>query len=109
MPTDYHHGVRVVEYNEGTRPIRVIETSIIGLVATATDADAATFPLDTPVLVSNLLSASGKAGDKGTLAKSLDAIVDQANTLAVIVRVDPGADDAATNSAVIGKVTADGK
>ena len=109
MPTDYHHGVRVVEYNEGTRPIRVIETSIIGMVATATDADAATFPLDTPVLVSNLLSASGKAGDTGTLAKSLDAISDQANTLAVIVRVDPGADDAATNSAVIGKVTAEGK
>ena len=109
MPTDYHHGVRVVEINEGTRPIRVIDTSIIGLVATAPDADATTFPLDTPVLVTNVLAASGKAGSTGTLAPSLDAIADQTNTLAVIVRVAPGADAEATNSAVIGSVTADGK
>ena len=109
MPTDYHHGVRVVEINNGTRPIRVIDTSIIGLVATSSDADAATFPLDTPVLVTNILTASGKAGTTGTLAKSLDAIADQTNTLAVVVRVAPGVDDAATNSAVIGTVTTEGK
>ena len=74
MATDYHHGVRVIEVNEGTRPIRLIDTSVIGMVCNAQDADAATFPLDTPVLVTNLLSASGKAGTKGTLAKALDAI-----------------------------------
>ena len=76
MPTDYHHGVRVVEITEGTRPIRVIDTSIIGLVATAQDADAAAFPLDTPVLCTNLLAAAGKAGTQGTLAKTLDAITE---------------------------------
>lgn len=42
MPTDYHHGVRVVELNNGTRPIRTINTSIIGIVATADDAAPAT-------------------------------------------------------------------
>lgn len=109
MPIDYHHGVRVVEINEGTRPIRVIDTSIIGLVATSTDADAAFFPLDTPVLVTNVLTAIGKAGTLGTLAKALDAIADQTNTLCVVVRVAPGADVAATNTAVIGTVTAKGK
>ena len=109
MPTDYHHGVRVVEINEGTRPIRVIDTSIIGLVATAPDADAIAFPLDTPVLITNVLTASGKAGTTGTLAKALDAIADQTNTLVVVVRVTPGVDDAATNSAVIGTVTTEGK
>lgn len=109
MPTDYHHGVRVVEINEGTRPIRVIETSIIGLVATASDADAVAFPLDTPVLITNVLTASGKAGTQGTLAKALDAIADQTNTLVVVVRVEQGADEATTNSAVIGSVTAEGK
>ncbi|QEM80208.1 phage tail sheath protein [Halomonas binhaiensis] len=36
--SDYHHGVRVVEINEGTRPIRTISTSVIGLVATAPGA-----------------------------------------------------------------------
>lgn len=109
MPADYHHGVRVVEVNEGTRPIRVINTSIIGLVATASDADADFFPLDTPVLCTNLQSASGKAGTNGTLAKSLDAISDQTNTLAVVVRVAPGATEAETNSNIIGSVTAGGQ
>ena len=33
MPTDYHHGVRVIEKNDGTRPIRTISTAVIGLVA----------------------------------------------------------------------------
>lgn len=37
---EYHHGVRVVEINEGTRTIRTVATSIIGLVATAPDAAA---------------------------------------------------------------------
>ena len=39
MPTDYHHGVRVIEINEGGRPIRTVATAIIGLVATGSDAD----------------------------------------------------------------------
>ena len=38
MPTDYHHGVRVNEINDGTRTIRTISTAVIGLVATAPDA-----------------------------------------------------------------------
>lgn len=45
MATDsYHHGVRVLELNEGTRPIRTVSTAVIGLVATAEDADAAALP-----------------------------------------------------------------
>ena len=38
MPDQYHHGVRVIEVNEGTRPIRTVATAVIGLVATAPDA-----------------------------------------------------------------------
>ena len=60
MPTDYHHGVRVVELSDGRRPIRTIETAIIGLVATAADADAAFFPLNTPVLVTDVNAAIGQ-------------------------------------------------
>lgn len=70
MPTDYHHGVRVIEINEGTRPIRTIETAVAGVVCTASDADAATFPLDTPVLLTDVQGSVGKAGDKGTLAQA---------------------------------------
>lgn len=105
MSTTYHHGVRVVEINSGTRPIRTISTAVIGLVATAADADATAFPLDTPVLISDLRSAIGKAGVAGTLSKSLGAILDQTNAIVVVVRVAPGADAAETTSNVVGSYT----
>ena len=55
--TSYHHGVRVIETSEGVHPIRIISTAVIGLVATATDADATYFPLNTPVLVTRMNEA----------------------------------------------------
>lgn len=109
MPTDYHHGVRVVEINNGTRPIRTISTAIIGLVAHASDADALAFPLDTPVLLTSVLAGIAKAGVLGTLAAALKAIADQTNAMVVVVRVAAGVDEAATNSNVIGTVSPAGK
>lgn len=109
MPSDYHHGVRVVEINEGSRPVRTVATAVIGMVCTAEDADAATFPLNKPVLLTDVLTASGKAGEKGTLARSLDAIADQSSPVTVVVRVAEGADAAATSSNVIGGVNANGQ
>ncbi|WP_137936099.1 phage tail sheath protein [Chitinivorax sp. B] len=109
MATDYHHGVRVLELNEGTRPIRTISTAVIGLVALAEDADPVTFPENTPVLITDIYTAIGKAGSKGTLAAALDAIADQAKPLVVVVRVKQGATDADTTSNVIGTTTPDGK
>ena len=111
MPTDYHHGVRVIEINEGTRPIRTIATAIIGMVCTASDADADAFPLDKAVLLTNVRGAIGKAGVLGTLAKTLKAIVDQCDPLVVVVRVADGAGADAEaiaadqTSKVIGTVT----
>ncbi|GHD59838.1 phage tail sheath protein [Jeongeupia chitinilytica] len=105
----FHHGVKVFELNDGTRPLRTIETAVIGVVCTAQDADVAAFPLDTPVLLTNVQAAIGKAGTSGTLKKTLEAIVSQGNAATIVVRVAPGADDAATTSAVIGTVTAAGK
>lgn len=107
--TDYLHGVRVIELNDGTRPIRTIPTAVIGMVCTAEDADAAFFPLDTPVLITNVQTAVGKAGVKGTLAASLQAIADQTKPYTIVVRVKEGADEAETTSALIGTTTADGK
>lgn len=105
----YHHGVTLVEINQGTRPIRSISTAIIGMVCTAEDADANTFPLDTPVLITNVIAAIGKAGKKGTLRKALTAIGAQTKPITVVVRVAEGADDAGTTSNVIGTVTDQGK
>lgn len=71
MAQDYHRGVRVEEINEGTRIITTFSTAIVGLVCTGDDADPATFPLNRPVLLTDALTASGKAGESGTLARSL--------------------------------------
>ena len=109
MSTDYHHGVRVLEINEGTRPIRTVSTAVVGMVCTASDADAVKFPLNKPVLLTDVLTASGSAGEMGTLARSLDAIADQASPVTVVVRVEEGADEAATTSNIIGGVSPTGE
>ena len=105
---DYHHGVRVIEINEGTRPIRTVTTAVIGLVATADDADAAVFPLNTPVLLTNVLGALVSAGVTGTLYRTLEAISLQAKPFTIVVRVEEGADAAETTSNVIGGTDANG-
>ena len=83
----YHHGVRVVEVSEGTRTIRTIAPAVIGLVAHADDADAAAFPLDKAVVITDVQKAVGKAGTQGTLAKALQAIAGTVNTLTIGGRV----------------------
>ncbi|HAT3804309.1 TPA: phage tail sheath protein [Serratia marcescens] len=106
---DYHHGARVVEINDGTRVISTVSTAIVGMVCTAEDADASVFPLDTPVLITDVLAASGKAGKKGTLAASLRAIAEQAKPVTVVVRVATGKDAAETTSNIIGGANAEGR
>jgi phage tail sheath protein FI len=108
MTTTYHHGVRVVEVSAGPRAIRTISTSVLGLIATADDADVTVFPANKPVLITDVLGAIAKAGTSGTLAKALTAISNQANPVTVVVRVPTGADDAATTTNVIGQAAADG-
>lgn len=109
MAQDYHHGVRVTEVNDGTRTLSTVSTAIVGVVCTADDADATMFPLNKPVLVTDVLTASGKAGESGTLARTLDAIGDQSKPVTVVVRVAQGESEAETTSNIIGGVTADGK
>ncbi|BCQ36682.1 tail sheath protein [Erwinia rhapontici] len=106
---NYHHGVRVVEVNDGTRSISTVSTSIVGMICTAEDADTTTFPLNTAVLITDVLAAVGKAGTKGTLAQSLRAIADQSKPVTVVVRVAEGQDAAETTSNIIGGSDANGR
>ncbi|SAI47501.1 Phage tail sheath protein [Bordetella ansorpii] len=106
---DYHHGVRVIEVDDGTRSIRTISTAVVGFVATADDADATAFPLNKPVLATNIMAAAGKAGESGTLARTLQAIANQTNPATVIVRVAEGETEAETTSNVIGGTDAQGQ
>lgn len=109
------HGINVSEPLAGTRPILERSTAVIGLVATAASAagaptvalDAA-FPLNRPVLVTDVRTAIGVAGETGTLGPALEAIADQGSPIVIVVRVGVGADAAATSANVLGGMV-DGK
>ncbi|WP_374414214.1 phage tail sheath subtilisin-like domain-containing protein [Novosphingobium colocasiae] len=105
----FKHGITITEIVEGARTLTAVSTSIIGLVATASDADAAVFPLDRPALITDVEAAIGEAGVEGTLAKSLRAIADETRPVLAVVRVEEGADAAETASNVIGTTDANGQ
>lgn len=108
MPEQFLHGVEVVEIDTGARTIRTVKSAVVGLVGTAPLADAALFPLDTPVLVTRLTEAAA-LGTTGTLPAAMDDIFDQAGAMVVVVRVAEGADAAATRANVIGGVSGTGQ
>jgi uncharacterized protein len=103
------HGITTNVLTIGTRPIAPVATAIIGLLATATAAvgpataalDAA-FPLDTPVLVTDIRKAIGEAGTGGTLKPALEAIADQASPVVIVVRIGIGVDQAEQDDFAIG-------
>ncbi|EJV4373928.1 phage tail sheath protein [Enterobacter hormaechei] len=113
--SDFHHGVQVVEVNDGTRVISTVSTAIVGMVCTARDADATMFPLNEPVLITSVQSAIAKAGKKGTLSAALQAIADQSKPVTVVVRVEEGTGEdeetalAQTVSNIIGTTDENGK
>ena len=102
MTITYKHGVRVTEINTGLRTIKAISTAIIGLLCTGPAADVAMFPLNKPVLVTDLTAAIAKAGATGTLRQALEAIADQTDAVIVVVRVAVGVTGAETTANLIG-------
>lgn len=108
MPETFLHGVEVIEIDTGARPIRTVRSGVIGIVGTAPDADAAAFPLDTPVLIAGSRAEAAlldTVGDgEGTLPAALDGILDQIGAVVVVVRVAEGGDAAETLANVIGGV-----
>lgn len=115
MSDAYLHGVEVVELTDGIRKITASSTSIIGVVGTAPYADAAAFPLDTPVLVtSSTLAAKLTAtlpggaliNAEGTLPQVYAGITDQANTPIVFVRVAADPDLVDQQPLVVGNLAA---
>lgn len=103
------HGLTITESATGVRTIARLSTAVIGLIATSTAiapesqaAIDAAFPLNTPVLVTSVDAAAGKAGSAGTLKAALEAIGDEASPLVIVVRVAEGEDQAETDANVIG-------
>ncbi len=103
------HGLTISESTDSGVSAAVPSMAVIGLIATSkagagevqADIDAA-FPLNTPVLVTAVDVAAGRAGKLGTLKKALEAIGDQARPLIVVVRVLEGATTNETDANVIG-------
>lgn len=103
----YLHGVETVEVTNGARPVEVVRSSVIGIVGTAPDADAATFPLNEPVLTTGGAESVAELGETGTLAAAFDgAFAQGAGLTCVVVRVAEGADLDETMAAVVGDATA---
>lgn len=107
MAEQYLHGAEVVEIDGGARPIKTAQSGIIGLVGTAEEADAAAFPLNTPVLIAGSRREAAKLGTAGTLPQAIDGIFDQTGAIVVVIRVAEGVDAAAMQSNVIGTVDAE--
>ncbi|WP_375613920.1 phage tail sheath subtilisin-like domain-containing protein [Bartonella sp. AP153HLJHH] len=112
MATGFLHGVEVVEVDDGTRPLRAVQSAVIGIVGTAPDADDRAFPLNTPVLVAGSLSQAAKLDKtgkrQGTLPNALDLIFKQVGAIVVVVRVNEGDNENATLTNVLGGVNANG-
>ncbi|MDG4948726.1 hypothetical protein NYR72_09465 [Actinobacillus equuli subsp. haemolyticus] len=98
----YLHGVEVVEVNSGSRVIRTAATSVIGVICTANDADGDTFPLNTPVLLTDPSAVLEKAGKTGTLKRTLNAIGSIVKTPTVVVRVEDSDDSDTLTANIIG-------
>lgn len=105
MPEQFLHGIEIVEVDDGIRPIQTVRSSVIGIVGTAPDADVAKFPLNTPVLIAGNPRMAEDLGATGTLKDALDDIFDQIWAVVVIVRVEEGADTAATLTNLVGDAT----
>lgn len=107
----FHHGISNRDYGDGNGFIRETQTNVIGLVCYADDADDSFFPLNKPVLITNLNSGLAKAGYKGNLRKSLETIQTIVNPTLVVVRIaNPFNEDKTTldASVVIGSTLPDG-
>lgn len=103
------HGVKVLEVDDGLRPIAVVRTGVIGLIGTAPDADASVFPLNEPVeIIGNPRKAAyldTTGNGEGTLKDAIDGIFDQTGATVVVVRVEEGEDTDETMGNIMGDVT----
>ena len=95
------HGIEIIEIDNGIRPIQTVASSVIGIVGTAPLADAAAFPLNMPVLIAGPRQAA-TLGATGTLLDAYQQIYAEGVNIAVVVRVEEGADAAGTLANVVG-------
>lgn len=113
MDISFHHGTRVFEMADDVVPIRTAQSAVIFLIGTAPDADAAVFPINTPVLIKGAsnYAIAASLGEAGTLKQHLDGIFDQGGNARLgayvyVTRVTQGANTAETLSNIVGDAAA---
>lgn len=106
--SDPTFGLAITRVDTEPRPAVAYDLSVIGLIGTAEDADAAKFPLNTPVFrYSDDADLATDLGADGTL---LDAFIGiqaqmgefQTAAKVVVVRIAEGVDDDATITNIVG-------
>ncbi len=112
MAANYLHGVETIEIDKGPRAVRLVKSSVVGLVGTA-----AAGAINEPILVSREADFAqfGAEGKNFTIVRELKRLFAQKPTVCIVVNVhDPakhttvpaaGADVIGTIDAVTGKRT----
>lgn len=80
------HGAEVLEVDTGARPVRTVDTGVVGLVGTAEEG-----PVNVPTLVAGsrreAVETFGPTGGKGTIPEALEGVFDQIGAKVVVVNV----------------------
>lgn len=106
--SDPTFGISLTRIDNEPRPAVFSDMSVVGIIGTAPAADAATFPLDTPVFMYSDDAAKLTAlGTTGTLRDAVNLINGQLGEFQVaakivIVRVTEGLDATATIANIVG-------
>ncbi|WP_046005616.1 phage tail sheath subtilisin-like domain-containing protein [Pseudoalteromonas rubra] len=78
--SEFLHGVEVIEAQSGTRPVKTVKSSVIGVIGTAPLADTTAFPANTPVLIAGKRADAMKLVD--TKGAAYQTLLDEAKTKA---------------------------
>lgn len=98
---NFHHGTRLKESKETPVLYRIKSGSVV-VLGTAPDADADEFPLNVPVLLNGTPEKAAALNSAGTLKDAIDDVFDQGPVRVVAIRIQQGADAAATLSNFVG-------
>jgi len=102
MTTQFLHGTETIELNDGVRPVKTAASAPIFLIGTADNADPATFPLNTPVLLAASPRLAQKLGTVGTLLGAISQIYAEAGAAVIVVRVASALDRPTQLANIIG-------
>lgn len=104
MPANFLHGVETIEINDGPRPVRLVKSSVVGVIGTAGSG-----PIEQNVLITKY-SDIAQFGNDGTLKAELERLFEQKPTVVIARNVyDPAkraSPAAVTSGDVVGGVEA---